>query len=88
MSQSRREFLITSAAALAAVATVNLSASPPDQADAFGEPEPAWIHGDPYTASACGGGLGGRSFEASRAQALRFRMPAEERDRYVLGLEF
>ena len=89
MSQTRREFLLTSAAALATAAVLphEIHASPPLTPDCSSYLEPAWIEGDPYTASACSGGLGGRSFDAAREHALRFRSTPEDRDRYVLGLE-
>lgn len=45
------------------------------------------IEGDPWLATAPETGLGGHSFEQSRHFALRFRTPAADRDRYVLGLE-
>lgn len=85
MSQTRREFLVTSAAALtvAAATTIevpSLAASPPAR-------EPDWIIGDPFTASADHPGLGGGSFEEMREAAMRFRCSAEERERYVLGWE-
>ncbi|MGH9458239.1 MAG: hypothetical protein ACRD2J_11455 [Thermoanaerobaculia bacterium] len=89
MSYTRREFLVTSGAALsmAAVVPTALEGSVSDEGRVVMSTEPAWIAGDPYTASACAGGLGGRSFDAARENALRFRMPADERDRILLGLE-
>ncbi|MGH9371301.1 MAG: hypothetical protein ACRD15_07215 [Vicinamibacterales bacterium] len=89
MSLTRREFLVSTAAALSTAAV----AAPHD--DAVARPdvaapcagEPAWIVGDPYTASACAAGFGGRSFTEACEYALRFRTPADDRDRLVLGLE-
>jgi hypothetical protein len=86
--QTRREFLMTSAMC------VLISGAPPilaansevDDAATIGR-APLMIEGDPYTAHADENGLGGRSFDAACEHALRFRMPAELRDRYVLGLE-
>ncbi|HXI14613.1 MAG TPA: hypothetical protein VNM92_18500 [Thermoanaerobaculia bacterium] len=85
MTLSRREFVIVSTAAACATALAvetQASSSPTFPGDG-----PAWIEGDPYTAHASGPGLGGRSFEAAKHQALSTRLPADERDRYVLGLE-
>ncbi|HVR42372.1 MAG TPA: hypothetical protein VMS56_02905 [Thermoanaerobaculia bacterium] len=90
MSSTRRDFLIRSGLALsvAAVGPVGLRGSEAAAvAPRAPAAEPGWIAGDPYTASACPGGLGGRSFDAAREQALRFRMPDRERDRILLGLE-
>ena len=89
MSQTRREFLAASTAALSIAAAyavhgeVGPAASDPARCDC----EPAWIVGDPYTASACHVGFDSRSFDAARARALRFRMPEHERDRLLLGLD-
>lgn len=48
---------------------------------------PAWINGDPSLAHSAGVGLGGSSFDEMRHEALSMRLPSEERDRYLLGLE-
>lgn len=92
MSQTRREFLIASTALLG-------SASVPESNGAFAaEPrstpdatacaiEPGWLAGDPYATGACEAGFHGRSFDAARDYALRFRVPDADRDRVVLGLE-
>lgn len=90
MSQTRRDFLYTSAAALCvtAVATVDSAASPlplPGVEPAAASPD--WIEGDPYLATAGHVGLGGRSWDEAREQFERFRCTAADRDRYVLGVE-
>lgn len=90
MTQTRRDFLYTSAAALCvtAVASIELDAAPLAADCSSAVPcGPDWIQGDPYLATADHVGLGGHSWEEARDQFARFRMPAEERDRYVLGLE-
>jgi len=89
MNQTRREFLITSAAALSvAAAPLDADTDPVSARGPAPHPtEPAWMVGDPYIASACTAGFGGRSFDAARDHALRFRMPDHERDRLLLGLE-
>jgi len=85
MTLSRREFVIaTTAAACATALTVD---SPRADSPSIPNDGPAWIEGDPYSAHAAGPGLGGRSFEAAKHQALATRLPADERDRYLLGLE-
>lgn len=91
MSQTRREFLVTSAAALCATAattTLDLAAaSPAATIEESSPPGVDWIYGDPYIASADHPGLGARTFDEAREAALRFRTTEEERHRYVLGLE-
>ncbi|HUP49070.1 MAG TPA: hypothetical protein VNA04_09815 [Thermoanaerobaculia bacterium] len=82
MKQTRREFLVTSAV----VAGGTVLWAP---VAGGGEPVPQheMFEGDPYLATVDDGGLGGRSFEAARDHALRFRTPGADRDRCVLGLE-
>jgi hypothetical protein len=78
--QTRREFLMTSAMCVL-VAGGSSFEQPQETA------QPAYLEGDPYTAHADECGLGGRSFDAAREHALRFRTPAFDRDRFALGLE-
>lgn len=87
MEQTRREFLITSAAA---ISVFRSAAAQPPLSDPKQRPcqAPALLEGDPYTAHVDDHGLGGRSFDQAYHHALRFRSTAEGRDRYVLGLEF
>lgn len=85
MTQTRREFLVTSTAALCIAslpAQAAVAEPPPSTHD-----DPAFLCGDPYIATADHVGLGGRSYDAAREMALRFRSTPDERDRYVLGLE-
>lgn len=81
----RRQFLLLTGAAACAAAAGTVSLPAPAQLSFKGEP--VMLEGDPFLATAHEGGLGGHSFEESRHLALRFRTPASERDRYVLGLE-
>ncbi|HVS33135.1 MAG TPA: twin-arginine translocation signal domain-containing protein [Thermoanaerobaculia bacterium] len=85
--QTRRDFLMTSAAACMLVGAP--LSSPGRAAEGAGEDTgaPFFLRGDPYTAHADECGLGGRSFDSAREHALRFRTPDEFRDRLVLGLE-
>jgi hypothetical protein len=85
MELNRREFLVATAT-LAAAASVPVVAGTQDPPIAR-EPV-AWLHGDPYLAGVIESPLAGRDFYEIRHQALRFRTTAEDRDRYVLGLEF
>jgi hypothetical protein len=90
MSQTRRDFLYTSAAALCVTAVGSIeskAATLTTECSSSSPCDPDWIHGDPYLATADHVGLGGRSWEEARDQFARFRMPPDERDRYVLGLE-
>jgi hypothetical protein len=81
MSQTRREFLIVSGAA---VIGATLSGATPSPVHGS---EPTLLEGDPYTAHVDENGLGGRSWNDAYEHALRFRSTPEDRDRYVLGLE-
>jgi hypothetical protein len=85
---TRREFMI---AATTAVCAVSLSGGhsliPGPLAETKHVPEPLLFEGDPYTAHVEDRGLGGRSWEEACEHALRFRSAADDRDRYVLGLE-
>jgi hypothetical protein len=82
--QTRREFLMTSAMCvlISSGTLVSRADSTPETGVA-----PPFLEGDPYTAHADECGLGGRSFDAAREHALRFRSGAADRDRFVLGLE-
>lgn len=84
MQQTRREFVVTTA--VVAGGTV-LLASAPSTVNAAPAPAPEMFEGDPYLGFVDDGSLRGRTFEQARHHALRFRTPAEERDRLVLGLE-
>ena len=87
--QTRREFLMTSAMCAFVVGSMEdrqscLSAAEMDRQDCLSS---TLLEGDPYIAHVDEHGLGGRSFEAARDHALRFRSTADDRDRFVLGLE-
>jgi hypothetical protein len=86
--QTRREFLTTSAMCVLILGMEDsqscLSASEQDRQDCLSS---TVLVGDPYTAHADEPGLGGRSFDAARDHALRFRTPDAYRDRFALGLE-
>ncbi|HVT43364.1 MAG TPA: twin-arginine translocation signal domain-containing protein [Thermoanaerobaculia bacterium] len=85
MRLDRREFLVLTGTAACATAAGGLTLTGPIPSPL--RTEPAMIEGDPWLATAPETGLGGHSFEQSRHFALRFRTPAADRDRYVLGLE-
>ena len=85
MSQTRREFLVTTGVGMCAIAFPEWSAGFSRHAPA--EAGAPLIEGDPYTAHVHDEGLGGRSFDAMQEHALRFRSTPEDRDRYLLGLE-
>ena len=82
MKQTRREFVVT-----AAVVAGGAALWTPQAAGEAPAIETAMLEGDPYLATVDHGGLGGRSFDAARDHALRFRTPEIDRDRYLLGLE-
>ena len=77
---NRREFIVTTTTVAAA------AAFPFQLPHSFARERTVLIDGDPYTATVPEGGLGGNDFASSRDCAMRFRVSAEERDRYVLGL--
>ena len=82
--QTRREFLMTSAMCVLVSGTPGLL-----RAGTVSElpAAPPLLEGDPYTAHVDECGLGGRSFDAAREHALRFRTGGWDRDRVALGLE-
>jgi len=86
MHWTRREFLAaTSVAAVVTLPAEVAHALPPGHPPPVDDP--AYLVGDPYKAAVHGPGLGGRSFEDMREQALRYRTPAVHRDRHALGLD-
>ncbi len=88
MKPTRREFMITTTTAMC---VISLSGGHALIADHRAETQYAvelmLLEGDPYTAHVDERGLGGRSWEEACEHALRFRSAADDRDRYVLGLE-
>jgi hypothetical protein len=85
--QTRREFLMTSAMCAYALGGAPAFLPAISENDAGRNAGAPLLHGDPYTAHVDEHGLGGRSFEAARHHALRFRSMPDDRDRFVLGLE-
>jgi hypothetical protein len=85
MPMTRREFVVTTAAAGAVLlSTQHAALSIPQPAPRF---EHWLLEGDPYTAHVDECGLGGRTWDEAREHALRFRSTPDDRDRYVLGME-
>lgn len=89
MSQTRREFLITSTAAICSIGVGAAASGLSLEAPALPAitSQPALLEGDPYSAHVDDCGLGGRSWDAAFDHAMRFRSDPSDRDRYVLGLE-
>jgi hypothetical protein len=85
MKQTRREFLVTTGVGMCAF--WGLAAAPSASTAVAGHGSRDLLQGDPYTSHVHDEGLGGRSFDAMREHALRFRSTPDDRDRYVLGLE-
>jgi len=86
MKQTRREFIVTSAAAVVSLSVIPSVSEGPGGEGGTGNVD-VMFEGDPYLAFVDDGGLGGRTWDEAREHALRFRSTPEERDRYVLGLE-
>ncbi len=90
MSQTRREFIVTSAAAVAALGVIptpsGVEGEEPEGVGGIGNVN-VMFEGDPYLAFVDDAGLGGRTYEAALEHALRFRSTPDDRDRYVLGLD-
>lgn len=89
--QTRRDFIAVTTTAVCAVVVSGGEPFLPVPRDYVRDNLPAPhldLIGDPYLATVDHPGLVGRSFDDALQHALRFRSTAEDRDRYVLGLEF
>jgi hypothetical protein len=86
MSQTRREFIVTSAAAVAVLSVIPSVSEAPGGMGGAGNGS-AMFQGDPYLAFVDDGGLGGHSWDEAREHALRFRSTPDDRDRHLLGLD-